>query len=510
MPWGNEERFKHAKRVWHDTNTRQYRVHASLSKLHYESELDSGNFNTEVNMTPDRVNSTILNGWRVIGNSWHFAYQGFAQTQQQRPMGTLAYGGRKGQHWLTMRPFRMGFLHWPTRDFDAIGGPPTFSPPSVVPTANRIGIDDDDPSIFDVINELNVSLGNLWTAGSGSVEWQIHATGGKLKQDFIINQDARDAIAQYFQNNVTTPATENWFGIAYEVDIADIPNISNDDLPIGSDIEPVDALKLKNATGQILGRFQNGNIYVKNRGGTVNIRKRFYNSGGQWFLFIGARVSEMNQNLLPGDLVIDPPISEESVAANADDADQAVSTMNLNGAGSNNDYLGEFAGYYHAGWIFSSVPIGNGDTITSATLEPRAAAQTGSLSTLAATLAGIDEDDAAAFTTDASNLSGRTDTTATVALASADMPANTARASWDVAAIVAEITVRGGWASNQRLGFTAVTTAGTDQYIGFNDYNGGAANAANFNADVTAASASRGRGSPLASMLSGPLSGPIG
>ena len=512
MPWLNPERYRRGIKVFHDTDPGRYRISSSVSVLHYESVIDSGIYDTEVNLTLNRVNNQFLNGWRVSANGWHFAYQGFAPVQNQEPQGTVGYGGRQGQNWLNMRPARMGFLRWNTRTFQAVGGAPTFNTPTLVNEQKTIGTDDGDPNLFTFNAGFTATLGNIWQAGAGSVEWIIRAQGGQLKQDFVINQAARDAITAAFNNG---PAVQNWFGIAYRMSYLDIARLDYDDPITGhrdispnDDFEVTDNLVLRDISGRRLGQFDNGEIYVRGRGGRVPIRKRFYFDGTDWWMFIGANVQEMNQNLLPGDLVIDPPISEESIAANADDASQAGTTMNLSGS-SNNVYIGGYGANYNAGWIFQSVPIGNGDTINSATLEPRVSVNADN--NLVGILAGIDEDTAAAFTTGASNLTGRTDTTATASIGpgATDYPAAGNRPSWDVAAMVAEITTRGGWSNNNRLGFTLVSDNADTLYIGFNDYNGGATNAANFNADVTAAGGGANPKGPLGMPLHGALAGPI-
>ena len=45
----------------------------SLAGLHYESVLGSGVFDTEVDMSPVRVDVPAFDGWRVTVNSWHYA-----------------------------------------------------------------------------------------------------------------------------------------------------------------------------------------------------------------------------------------------------------------------------------------------------------------------------------------------------------------------------------------------------------------------------------------------------
>jgi len=486
MPWVNEERYKRCKKVYHDTDPGRYRVSSTQCVQHYESSIDSGTFDTEVDLRLDRTNNARLNGWRVNTNGWHFAYQGFAATQNQSPIGTVGYGGRKGQNFLTLRPYRIGFLRWPTRTFQPIGGAPVFTTPTRVNNTKTFGIDDADPSVWTINAGFTSTVSNIWTLGAGSVDWAIKTGGSWLKQDFILDQAARDFATAQFNNG---PAIDNWFGIAYRVGFAGVPrgrlngilrNLQNDDFTVGNG----DSFSMEDAIGRKLGYFGPGEIHVPNRGGRIDIQKRFYFDGSAWWFFIGGRVNEINQNLMPGNLVIDPPIGEEDITQDSDDASQSGSGMNLSGAG--NAIFTGGNGYYHSGWRFQSVPIGNGDTITSATLEPTRATAGVDFSGVTINLYGEDADNMGTFTTAANNLTGRGRTATPTALTGADWPSVGARGSWDVATPVADITTRGGWASNNALGFLAITTSSTG-FLGWDDYSGGVADAADFNADVTAA-----------------------
>jgi hypothetical protein len=488
MPWINEQRQRRSKVVEHDTDAGRQRIAVSTAVMHYESVLDSGNFDTEVDLRPQRVNNAQLNGWIVNTNGWRFAYQGFAPVQQQPVIGTLGYGGRGGEHWFTMRPARIGFLRWNTRTFQDVGGAPNFGVPTLQNELATFGIDDADPWRPSINASFVTTISDIWTPGAGSVDWIIKGAGGRLKQDFVINQAARDAIVAAFNNG---PANQNWFGVAYRVSWLDIPRIELNGVPISpdDDVEPTNNLAIRNAAGRLLGQFQNGEIYVRGRGGNVPIRKRFYFDGTDWWLFIGARVDLMNQNLLDGDLVIDPPISEEIVGADGDDAWQgtgAQATMSLGYSG--NIYNGSEANRnYHMGFRFRTVPIGNGDTVNSATLEPMQNSATGSTAQ-AGTLYGEDADDAAIFTTTNNDITDRARTATSVNLTDTDFPGNGSRASWDVSGALQNIVDRGGWASNNSLAFLWIdTTPSYSGYTAWDDYSGTAANACQFNADVTAA-----------------------
>ena len=497
MPWVNEKRYRRAKTVEHDTEPGRKRITSSLDVMHYEGVIDSGDYDTEVDLRPVRTNNNLLNGWRINTNGWRFAYQGFAATQNQPEIGTLGYGGRRGSNWFTMRPARIGFLRWGNRNFQSVGGSPNFSTPSVENLSKQIGNNDSDPWVSTLNSGFRATIANLWTApGGGSVDWVIKGTGGQLKQDFVINQVARDALAAQFNNG---PASQNWFGIAYRVDWLDIPSrrMNGQEVNPDDDIEPTNNLEMRDAAGRLLGKFQNGEIYVRGRGGRVPIRKRFYFDGTDWWLFIGARVTDMNQNLLDGDLVIDPPISEESVTSNDDDAWQGYPTAgNVYLQYSDMIYWGTSPAdtdYWSAGFRFRSVPIGNAATVNSATCDPMQNQATGGAES--GNIQMEDEDDALIFTTGASNITNRTLTTASVAFTDADYQGNGSRTQFDVSGPLQEVINRTGWPDDDTGNLAVIFTSTNNNYefTGWDSYTGGVGNACDFNADVTEAGGGSGR-----------------
>ncbi len=509
MPWANEERFRRGKKVWHTTQRRRYRVSLSRSILHY-GRLDTDTVRDEVNLTPEDVSGGRLAGPNIRGASYQFGYQDGPRRQQQKRRGTFGFGGRHGQDFINLRPVQLGYLNWRTNGFQSIRSNPQFRAPIATVVPKTIGHGGDDPCRWTINCQTDLDCGNLWEMpGGGSVHYLLRASGGQVEPVFTINQRARDWIEREHPN--VDPGSEAAFGVVMHVDLNSIDGLEHRGRRLNrrGDFQNLDReLRLFDVAGRRLGNVGIGQIYVPNRGGMVQILKRLWFDGTDWYLFMGANVRQMRQNLLRGDLIIDPPISEEDITVNSDDASQgypAQSTVNLNGL-FGNEYLGNYVRYYHSGWRFQTLPINNGDTVNSATLEPVQTTTGGATAT--ATLYAEDVDDAGTFTTAANNISGRTRTTASTALTNADWPGDNNRASWDVASIVQEIVDRGGWASNNDIAFLAIGTNTTNSYLGFEDYNSGAANAADFNADVGAASGSNPKG-PLGMPLHGPLGGPI-
>lgn len=496
MPWNELTGSRKLKRWEHDSGDGRQRISACISPLNYESTIDSGVFDSTVDMTPQRINNAQLNGWRVTANGYHFAYQGFDAAQSQPERGTLAFGGRKGQHWLGLRPHRIGYLHWPTRTPQFIGGTATFATPTLTTNTVPIGKDDADPNVINVNLGFRATIADLWTTpGGGSVDWEIHGNGGILKQALVINQAARD----WIETNAppTTPAGQTWFGIFYRVEWRDIPrvlksavlqNITDGDF----ELNPAQDLRLETALNERLGFVGPGEIYVRNRGGRVDIRQRWYYDGSDWWLAIGGNVADINNDLVDGDLVIDPPISEESVQQDSDDAYQdSAGNMNLNGY-NQQWFTGDYNGYpFTSGLRFQSIPIAQGATINSASITAWCTYED-TRGNPDVDIYCEDVDDAGTFTTANNNIGGRTRTTATTNFT--NNPINGQDYTWSgLSDEVQEVVNRSGWASNNAIVFLLINgNSPANSSNGFQDY-GGAQAAARFNASTAAA----GAGAPI-------------
>lgn len=132
-----------------------------------------------------------------------------------------------------------------------------------------------------------------------------------------------------------------------------------------------------------------------------------------------------------------------TITASSDDAREDSGSMVLTGANFTIQ-----ATYHYAGLRFLNVTIPQGDTINSATV------------TVEITSAAYDDpdvdiyaedtDDAATFTTSASDISGRTPTTAVVQWTAGSIGGGV-QVSPDIAAVIQEIVSRPGWASGNDI-----------------------------------------------------------
>lgn len=137
------------------------------------------------------------------------------------------------------------------------------------------------------------------------------------------------------------------------------------------------------------------------------------------------------------------PTFTATVNASANDADQAGSTMDITGSALNANSATQYVGYR-----FTNVTIPAGSTITAATLNVEV--YSGSYDDPDVTIYADDSDSAAAFTTTANDISGRTQTTATTAW-NATAIGTGIKTTPDFKTSVQEVIDRAGWASGNAM-----------------------------------------------------------
>lgn len=162
-----------------------------------------------------------------------------------------------------------------------------------------------------------------------------------------------------------------------------------------------------------------------------------------------------------------------TVSAGADDAQQSGTTMTVTGVtiGASLDATTEYVGLR-----FQSVQIPQGATISAAYLSV-VPSGTGEDEPLV-TITGFDEDNTAAFTTTASDITNRSVTTASVSWDSANLGATgaTYHDTPSLVSVVQEIVDRGGWSSGNAMGFRIQGGATTTRDLTIESYENTGAN----------------------------------
>ena len=297
----------------------------ALASLHYETMLDSGTFDCEIDTTPLRVDNAQLDGWRITQNGWHYA---LGQPGDKSTDGWIGFGGRQGTHWLKFRLARVGYLHWPTRDWQDVGGAPNYDRAYLEyeTHALTLGPNDDQINVESVTNWRS-----LWTTpGGGELSALWKARGEGLKEEIIINQAAREWITA--NRPPTTPLDETWFGFVFQVDWSDVPRIVRDAIEQSPDSDFTDddaGIELRDALDQTLAFLPLSQMYAgKGKAQqSATLRKRFWRGDdGNHYLLIGVRCDVL-ATLPSGDLVFDPTVTPQV----ADDDDNVCASHN--GAG---------------------------------------------------------------------------------------------------------------------------------------------------------------------------------
>jgi autotransporter-associated beta strand protein len=155
---------------------------------------------------------------------------------------------------------------------------------------------------------------------------------------------------------------------------------------------------------------------------------------------------------------IDASIDEEQIGAASDDAYQTVSTNNWNLTNSM-PYLNSTSGNYYNGFRWTSVPIPNGATITSATFSPYMY-RYGMDPQI--TIYGNDVDSASTFASSSDTFDLRAKTSASATWQAVDVnPTAGFYPSADFSSVVQEIVDRAGWVSNNDLAILTSSISGS-------------------------------------------------
>lgn len=392
-----------ASKTWQsEANPRQHRLVSCLgTPLHREGVLDSGVYDVEVNYVPQHVTAGGRDLFLVQDSDWHYGLGIDTAGQMAGQDGVVGFGGRQGAHWFRFRCLRAGYLHWPTRAWDAIGGTPDYDRQNLSQSQKVVTIGpEDDPKTLTVMDRAEWT--NIWTTpGGGTVDIVWRADGNGLKEDVILNQAAREWIAA--NRPPTTPATETWFGFVFQVDVSDIPRAVVNGLvqDLDGDFSDDDgAIELRDALDRLLGLMPISEAYSEFIDGeqqSIPLRKRLWSDGGNHYLLVGARVDHLN-SLPAGAITFDPTITP-SVGASSDDACETET-----GSYSHTDTTLLFGGVgggtvsstaYGQGFRFTSIGIANGDTVDLAYLT--LVCGSNQWNTVSVRMTAIDEDNTATF-----------------------------------------------------------------------------------------------------------------
>ena len=388
-------------RTYRNAETNKFSWDGSMTPISYESVPDSGKYDTPIDMTPVRVNNTSLDGWLINQNDWHYA---LGKPSDKTTDGWVGFGGRNGENWFKFRLARVGYLHWPTRAWNDIGGAPTYNRTNLTSQVNNLTL---GPNNEQLPVESVTTWKNLWTTpGNGSLDISWRVNGNELKEEVTINQAGR----AWIKNNRSpaTPLNETWFGFVFQLDWSNIPKIVRDNIKQNTSGDFSDDgknIELKDNLDRLLAFLPLSDVWVVDANGNeipgsrTQLRKRFYNDGTNTYLLVGLRADTVAA-MPDGNLVFDPTVDYQVGTSTANDGYYYSSTL------SNNDiyeYIGQISTYpSHAYLLFPGVTVPNGATITTAYLSGYAGS-VGGVATNVRTVISMNDADNATVPTSAAN-----------------------------------------------------------------------------------------------------------
>lgn len=262
----------------------------------YESDPGSGVYDKPVDMTLKRT----AKGYEVSDNSYYFTIH----TERGQEQGTIGFGARMGKNWFRFRLDGAGHFDDVTNEFTNLFGAPDYSADLQISEFKRNHCK--HPDLPDDIRTATSAIDwpGLWSTDNGgeiSVRWRL--LSDKLKQDVIVDRAARE----WFDGRQRAPG--HWLSFRFAVDIG---NARVSDLN--------DGVALLDDLDELLAFMPADYVFVKRKGGSRPLRRRFYQENGQTYLVFGATHDDL-KGMPDGDLVFDPQMTQEVVAGNASDGE---------------------------------------------------------------------------------------------------------------------------------------------------------------------------------------------
>lgn len=339
--------------VFKDGNSRRF---VSILGTHISHK---GNL---LDMTPIRRNDAVIDGWEITTAGWHYR---IGQPNGKPSDGWVGFGGLEGKRWFYSRLVRVGYLHYPTRAWQDIGGAPSYVRANL--SANAQTVDVGGVQIKAISDS---EWRNIWaTPGSGEVYLKWGIEGKRLKENIVLNEAARNWIVA--NRPPLTPVASTYFGFVFQLDVSDIPRMSKAGVLQDFDGDFDDdngtsKLTIEDGVNEVLGFLPISKAYSQDLTTNIDLRKRIWKDlDGNVYLLVGAKVSDFN-GMPAGDVVFDPTFQVQPDSSAGEDSRMSsvlpnsnfgTDTVLLASAGSSTSIIR---------FDLTSIPVGA--TITSAVL----------------------------------------------------------------------------------------------------------------------------------------------
>jgi hypothetical protein len=468
----------------YDPVTRIFRWSGKSGPINRETAPGSGVYEAGIDLELIRTNVPRLNGYLITAADWHHAIQTQAPTDDQYAIGTVAFGGRQGEHWIVSRFRGLAWVDWPNRDYQMIASA-SYDPAKLSKQTSECTLAGETFRLDTAGSWIEL----MTTPNGGSVSMRMKMSPLGLKWIIEVDELARE----YYQTN-NPPPNANWYlTVLFDVDLddregfpkakrlfrgTDSVDLDDPNLDVDDDGErftwrdelgqflafmPLDSLRVGPP-----GSISEGRLPVR-----LSLRKKLYRKDGNVYLGVGVRAGDLASK--PGELVFDPTYiiaetaedgySEEKRPKERVQPSEAKWGMFLLG------WLG-FLRHFDGGWIFETA-IPQGATIQTATLEIERES-TEYYATPSGDFYGYDVDSPADFNSSHTHRVSDHETRTSASVAST-IPNQDPYTSPSLVSIVQEIVDRSGF--NGRLGITW-RSDGTKAWFHWSDYSDAAADAA--------------------------------
>lgn len=451
----------------------------AIGPMHYESVEGSGDFDTPYDLTVREVRESGF-----VGLSMRSAFGFDLRTggiSDERP-GTWVY--RRRGHYMSLR----------LESCEGFSEPQYTGKPEVRQHTRNIG-KNERVEDFIQTHAAQITWRDVWDGVD--LYWSLKPK--RVKHEIRVSERAR--------NNLSGDV-----GFRFRVE-TDIPRVFVGRKEVSwDDFTDEQNIRLADKSGKTIAIMPLDEVFVRGVGGRRPLDKRFYRENGQLYLFLSCQREVLDQ-LPAGDLIFDPAMTQEVIAADLDDGYEAGGAMDATTPFAETIFIGESGGAFNGGFRFTpNLPqgaslTGGGSEYASLRMYGTDYSASGRLTgTPDVILRGDDQDNAPAWADGTGNErpsgAGFTATTASFAFTVTVNPGaggqfQQAAADIDLASVAEEIVGRGSWSANNGLRVAIFDNGSSGEYFGCYDYGHASGQAAIMDAYYTTGAAPAGNPSRL-------------
>lgn len=271
---------------------------ATINPMHYESVLDSGDYDTAIDLEWVATDDASLDGYAMDKASYQFELQTDVLSGSQKPQGTVTYKGRRGANEFTFKALELAYLYEPTRAVTTIGSGFDYTAGAgslrLLSETRDLGSHADvDSEVINVIGSVNWD--DLETFDTDEVQAEYCTRQEQVNFLGLVPSACVAWILANEPHGTTTEDTQA--GFLFEVDFSDIPKVYLYD---GTLVDPAtddftDALGgiyLRDDDDNLIGIIETskeGSFGFPNQGQTFY--KRFWEDGGTNYCFVGIEIA---------------------------------------------------------------------------------------------------------------------------------------------------------------------------------------------------------------------------